>query len=386
MRRVFLLGFAFLGVCFLFAFPWVCFLFASSGQWGSASEGGGSSDTGIFETEMPPDVLMVLDGSGSMIFDPGGNYCSTAPTIPPTPPPCTRLDIAKEAVRMLLDDNKDGKIDDKDYQSLKVRIGYMRFYECWTDENSDYTAGCNILRNALGTSYSDIYSAVLTEAPSGGTPLAGSLAEAKLYLDYHKTTDSAKACRQKFVILITDGSDTFSCGGLGYECSDTGYSGYSHRYQGRREVVARAKALKDAGYKVFIVGFGATMPTYLKYTLNWAAYFGGTDNPNETNTGDPAALNPANFTYCQLEPDTNLITGSCREGGTDYSMYFYAPQNDPGNLELTGYAFLATSAAELQAPTPLPRARCPPPGRLMKIISTLPPSSPGTKSLSGPGF
>jgi hypothetical protein len=28
--------------------------------------------------------------------------------------------------------------------------------------------------------------------------------------------------------------------------------------------VARAKALADAGYKVFVVGFGAGMPDYLR--------------------------------------------------------------------------------------------------------------------------
>ena len=333
MRRIFLLGFAFLFACFLFASP----------------AARGDSDTAIFETTMPPDVLLALDCSGSMVWDPAGNTCPTAPTIPPIPPPCSRIDIAKEAIRMLLDDNGDGKIDDKDYQSLRVRIGFMRFYGCYTDENSDYNAGCNVLRNALGTSYSTIYSTVQSEAPSGGTPLGGLLGEAKLYLDDHKKTDSAAACRQKFVILITDGSDTFSCGALGYECGDSGPTGYSHRYQGRREVVARAKALRDAGYKVFIVGFGANMPNYLKYTLNWAAYYGGSDNPTETNTGDPAAYDPANTTSCQLESDTDLITGTCRESGVDYSMSFFAPQNDPGNTELTGYAFLATSATELQA-------------------------------------
>jgi hypothetical protein len=43
--------------------------------------------------------------------------------------------------------------------------------------------------------------------------------------------------------------------------------------------VAATKQLADAGYKVFVVGFGSAMPTYLKNTLNWMAWYGGEDNP-----------------------------------------------------------------------------------------------------------
>ena len=30
-----------------------------------------------------------------------------------------------------------------------------------------------------------------------------------------------------------------------------------------------------------MIGFGAGMPDYLEKTLNWMAYYGGTDNPND---------------------------------------------------------------------------------------------------------
>jgi type IV pilus assembly protein PilY1 len=90
--------------------------------------------------------------------------------------------------------------------------------------------------------------------------------------------------------------------------------------------VQRAKELNDAGIKVFVVGFGGTMPECLKRTLNWAAKYGGTDNPSETNSGDPGAY------------VTTKYGGPCSE--TDMNA-------DPANYPLSGYAFLAEDASQL---------------------------------------
>ena len=159
----------------------------------------------------------------------------------------------------------------------------MRFYNCSDDDTGNsYTGGCNSLIKTIDSSYSSINTSVSAESASGGTPLISALKEAKLYLDDHKAADAAKNCRQKFVILITDGSDTYGCGGDGSECDND-------RYKNRREVVAKAKALADAGYKVFVIGFGTAMPPYLRNTLNWMAYYGGTDNPNAANSGSTTA-------------------------------------------------------------------------------------------------
>ncbi len=50
----------------------------------------------------------------------------------------------------------------------------------------------------------------------GGTPLAASLVEAKKYFTENvNPSDTAIECRQKFVILITDGEDTYACSGNG---------------------------------------------------------------------------------------------------------------------------------------------------------------------------
>jgi hypothetical protein len=305
--------------------------------------------------------------------------CSVACTSGGCTKNCSRLAIAKRSITNILDDNDDGTINNTDETSLGVRLGYMRYYNCGSDDTGgSYTSGCNSLIKAINSSYSSINTAVQAESASGGTPLASALNEAKLYLTAHKATDNAKDCRQKFVILITDGSDTFACSGDGSECD-------SARYKNRRAVVAKAKALGDAGYRVFVIGFGTAMPPYLKNTLNWMAYYGGTDNPSAANSGSPTGYSIA--TGCKTDPDTGdkvdpavccdvtesacyptdvtacatdsaATTEACYDATKPYPTYaptgnqiaeFKASSNDPGYLDLSGYAFIAGNADELVA-------------------------------------
>jgi Tfp pilus tip-associated adhesin PilY1 len=188
---------------------------------------------------------------------------------------------------------------------------------------------------------------VSNESATGGTHLAASLLEAKAYLDVHKAADVDRECREKFVILITDGADTLACGGSGQETQ-------SDQYKRRRESVAMTRALANAGYKVFVIGFGANMPGHLKNTLNWMAYYGNSDNPNEANSGDVAAYNipensvyPSGITYCKTESDID-----------DDDGMWYAEANDPGahsgitdtditKYPLSGYAFFADDITSL---------------------------------------
>jgi Tfp pilus tip-associated adhesin PilY1 len=226
----------------------------------------------------------------------------------------------------------------------------MRFYNCSADDTGgSYSSRCNSLIRGVGSKYSQVYcnsssscsstsssyGSVSGESASGGTPLGSALNEAKLYLDANKAADSAAACRKKFVILITDGADTFSCGGNGSEDQ-------TNQYKRRRQTVAKAKALADAGYKVFAIGFATSMPHWLRNTLNWAAYYGGTDNPLLGNSGDPSAYNPSSVSEC----GTSTTDHHNIEGDGDH---YYATANDPGENPLAGYAFLATSASDLTA-------------------------------------
>ncbi len=260
---------------------------------------------------------------------------------------CSKLAIAKRSIFNFLDDNNDGQLTGADKTSLGVRLGYMRFYNCSSSSPEtgssptyNYSAGCNTLVRAIDSPYSAIYcgdntscssstagsgtsSTVSGESAAGGTPLSSAEREAALYLDWHKSQDAAAACRNKFVILITDGADTYACNS----------NGSTTNAPQRRESVARAKALADAGYKVFVIGFGADMPDDELNTLNWMAYYGRTDNPDTANTGSTTsfsipsgALYPAGLASCSTS--------------TSY---------DPGLATLGGYAYIAANADALAA-------------------------------------
>ena len=325
----------------------------------------------LFTTSTAPDALFLMDLSGSMDWNPAGgsniwgnSSCSgtfysssgTGHNVN-----CSRLAIAKRSVFNVLDDNNNGTINSSDEGSLGVRIGFMRYYDCSSDDTGgSYTSGCNQIpgsssssRRYIGSKYSQIYCNSSTSctigstgsysvggaSATGGTPIGSALNEAKLYLNAHKAADNAKACRQKFVIFLTDGSDTFSCSGSGAEC-DGG------RYKGRREAVARAKALADAGYRVFVIGFGATMPDYLENTLNWMAYHGGTDNPNAANTGSTSGFTPGTPGACTTASDAASAT-CYDDSGSHTTSNFKANTSDPGYAALSGYAFLAADADQL---------------------------------------
>ncbi len=336
----------------------------------------------LFTTSVSPDALIVLDLSGSMNWNPAGygktyghsesctadttncsgsycsgGYCKYSKT--GCSSNCSRLQIAKKAIFGLLDDNNDGTINSSDEGSLQVRIGYMNFYKCGSDDTGgSYTSGCiqipgtSSSRRYIGSKYSQIYcnsntSCTVSSTGSysvggasaeGGTPVASALSEAKIYLDAHKAADTAGACRQKFVIFIGDGSDTFACSGIGGECQE-------HQYKRRRASVEKAKALADAGYKVFVIGFGAGMPDYLKNTLNWMAYYGGTDNPNQPNS---AITTPYDPSVSSCTTDSSATTATCYEAsGSHSTTSFQAGSNDPGYINLSGYAFLASDADQL---------------------------------------
>ncbi|MEI6608232.1 MAG: PilC/PilY family type IV pilus protein [Deltaproteobacteria bacterium] len=335
-----------------------------------------AGEEALFTNSTSPDALLLLDLSGSMAWNPaGGNntygntscsgttfyeHSTTGYTTN-----CSRLAIAKRSIFKILDDTGNGTIDSQDEGSLGVRMGYMRYYNCSASSEEQtgtysYTSGCNQIpgssssRRYIGSKYSQIYcgsntSCIISDtgsysvggaSASGGTTISTALHEAYTYLFAHQTADSAADCRKKFVILITDGSDTYACGGNGDECQQ-------HQYKRRREVVARTQALAVAGYKVFVIGFGSAMPDYLQKTLNWMAYYGGTDNPNQTNSGSVTGFIPEATGTCSA--DSAAMPATCYDGSSSppSPANFKASTNDPGYADLSGYAFLATNADEV---------------------------------------
>lgn len=377
-----------------------------------------TGDEEVF-VSVAPDALILLDTTGSMDWNPAGgtDRWGDADCVGPFygssgsghTTDCRRIEIAKRAIFGILDDDRNGVINTQDSNSLGVRIGFMTFGG--EDNGLNYESGNIIVRRVIsalgstdsGTPYQTTYcgagktgscainatcasgSCVVNRSASGGTPLANALREAKSYLDTHKTKDTkAYKCRKKFVILISDGADTYICGGDGAECQ-------AHMYKRRRATVAAAKQLRDAGYKVYVIGFGAGMPAFLKNTLNWLAYYGGTDNP-EANTGilppdvqayqmdmtgcDPDGEPPVTTSCCVIAgaPGAETTTGICFPPGitscqTDTTTYaatcqgsstanFRANWNDPGYYNydyiadedataLSGFAFIASNTADL---------------------------------------
>ena len=324
-------------------------------------------ETQLFSSAVSPDALILLDLSGSMNFPPAGSMfyindygtCDIGPFYSSSSPgttqqcdytfyymyygfphysnstcsgpyyiypqggyttDCSKLAIAKNGIFQILDANKNGIVDSNpaspagaigpDQTALGVRIGYMNFYYSYCD-----TCGISLV-DPINTDYSVIWSSVNWAQAAGGTPLAQALNFAKTTLDNSKAADPAKNCRQKFVILMTDGQDT-------YECYGDGTDSQLDMYRRRKSTVANAYALAAAGYKVIVIGFGSDMPPAQINALNWAAYFGGTDNPLQPNSGSTSAI--------------TISTNPCGEPAT----------NDPGMANLSGYAFQATNPAQL---------------------------------------
>jgi Tfp pilus tip-associated adhesin PilY1 len=247
----------------------------------------------------------------------GNPYSATAPSGHPVN--CDRLSIAKRAIFSILDADGNGAINSADYNLLGIRFGYMHYLGCSNEDDGNYSTGCIKLMAGLTTDYSSVWNAVNPETlvHCSATPIAASLVEATSYLTASKTGDTAASCRQKFAIMITDGADTLACNGKG--------TADSNNYKTRKASVAKAKALADAGYKLFVVGFAGDLDSLAVNTLNWMAYYGGTTNPGATQSGNTSAITPS--------------TNPCNEGSS----------NDPGNATLSGYAFVASDPADLVA-------------------------------------
>ena len=272
---------------------------------------------------------------------------------------CSKLEIAKRSLFNLMDNNNDNTVNAADLTSLGVRFGLERYYNCGSADNdtsyaTPWTRGCEQVvwpitqsDNTTTTPYANLFCNNTTCAstvtscttsspqkeciagfsPTGGTPLGDSLREGTAYLSYHKTLDSQSSCRQKSIILITDGADTYSCAGSDGN-SSCGNGGTTCTSQ-RRSPVYYAKQAAALNFSTYVVGFGSSMPADLQNTLNWTAYYGNTRNPNATQS---VVTTPPAVTV-------DSTNGPCSQNGSTGT--------DPGSYNLSGYAFLASSADEL---------------------------------------
>ena len=328
-----------------------------------------TGEEGLFSA-VAPDTVIILDISASMQTNPidsmdgdgkpnklYGNADCSGTTFYNTPQAgyetkCRKFLIAQRAIFNVLDDNKDGVINSQDDSSLNIRMGFYAFNSsvykmkdigksyanifcgkssCSLSNPYDYTGTGNVLHLTDDRNPEAIY--------SSNTAIALALEEVKTYLNDHKAADTYKNCRQKFVILVTDGGDTKYCDG-------NGDGNQADQYKRRRASVLRAKDLADAGYKVFVIGLAQSVYPFLLKTMNWMAYHGGTDNPLVANTGNTGSLLVSYFSPDPCMDDTIRLTGDC--GG--FSPFCYVTTADPGyiNNPLDGYAFLPNNASELE--------------------------------------
>ena len=402
----------------------------------SFAQGPLPGEAALFTSVTNPNALILLDLSGSMAWRPDGNasytygspssgctadttncagsgcsggFCSSSKSTCNVD--CSKIGIARRTIFAILNATNSGTITSADEAALDVGIGYMNYWNC---QDSTNTACIKVVKN-LGTHYSTIYCANNTSCQvidgttcgaqtcvsganaNGGTPLATALKQAKTYLDSYKAQDPSAACRKNFVILITDGDDTFACTSSGSECGGGGYQypNDNYRYMNRREVVAAAKQLGDAGYQLFTIMLGSSsvVAPYESNTMNWMAYYGGTQNPNVIPSGipvggpppynlptgcnaspavtsaccnitnNPAACYPSGVNgSCYKEAAGNTQTACCFNDGQTYSssstppacngstavQNYEANSNDPGFLSLSGYSFMATDSKTLR--------------------------------------
>ncbi len=290
-----------------------------------------------------PNVLIILDRSGSMSGDVGGGTAFTTCPAAADPNPLTttgdysRICIARQVLFDLLDANNSNSVTDTptataDQTYLGVRLGYARFINVpsspATGASEGGYAGGNIrVINDVGTSYVALWASINSLSTGDYTPLGTALSEAFQYFQNASavTGDACftNGCRKNYVILVTDGADTVTC------------TAGSADIANRRATVYAAQTLRNgpdgvAGtaddINVFVVGFGGSLPANLQNTLNWAAYYGGTDSPAST--------------------PINSITGSFTPGAALCDTVT-GTANDPGAQAISGYAFLASNASEL---------------------------------------
>ena len=186
---------------------------------------------------------------------------------------------------------------------------YSSIY-CGSGSSSGYTC---LQTTNLSQSSSSTY--VSSADAAGATPLAFALSNvmgntnttAKSTIDTYRANDTFSACRNNYVILITDGADTLACpnvpagsnactasdGSTG-ECG-SGFEDYVHDYPRRRATVASTYNLAQDNIKTFVIGFGGMSPNLLN-TLNWAAYYGDPKDWDSTVVPTPPSLASLNIT------------------------------------------------------------------------------------------
>lgn len=357
------------------------------------------ADTAGMQTFFEPMVQIILDKTGTMQVGPLGSTSSRFSKYPECTSAaaadysltydsttykydCSRMAIAQRTIFKILDYNNDGVLSDADKTGWKLKVGASQYWWAGPDQTGgtsddnyvQQVGGVNdsyqkLMCGSQNTSQScnqakvDTYSTssatascfntpcLADKTTGGGTNTVQALGAAKTYLDGFNSGDDA--CRKKYVVLITDGTDNKgfyssvgACGpasegvsGTGKDCDEK----MTHKW--RREMVLKVKELADAGYRVYVVGFATGLPTYLTSLLNWMGLWG---NPASTEAMYPsAAIKPSTIeairsSACVYSDSATIANPTCLyqqvTGDTTVNVTnFFASTNDPGYADYAAF-------------------------------------------------
>ena len=250
----------------------------------------------------------------------------------------TRIKEALKVLHSLLDANADGIVDSTDEKYLNVKIGQgyhitakpyvpinsYEFYsphkfwnghsyneyksverynentKKWYDINNGYYY---LHTDTIGSHFKKIWDDINYTENYGGTPNGHLLKVTIDYYDKWMVSHPDLYCIPKNIILITDGESNTPT-----TCSN-----------GSKDVVYYAYKAHQDSINVFAVGFGTDITQGGANELNWVAYWGGTDNPSDTNIGDTTKVDPR----------------------------YGCPVRTPSDYYLSGRAFIASDATAL---------------------------------------
>jgi hypothetical protein len=183
----------------------------------------------IVAEKIPPNLLLVVDKSGSM-SERTAFWGSR-----------TKIQDAKEAINLLLDEGEGS-----------IRFGWLPY-----PSNQDCGPG-QVAVECSDTSVSTIRSLVNSLVPEGGTPTGESLQKAEAAQMMHDAT------RLSFVVLLTDGVPTCPNG-----------DGFDETQADADLAVSAVQTLRASGIDTFVIGLGENINSSNPGLLNEMAIEGG---------------------------------------------------------------------------------------------------------------
>lgn len=248
-----------------------------------ASCGSQSQDIAVENLGDPPDLLIVLDRSGSM--------SGPIPMFPPNFIP--KWNIMRDALNMAVSQRQD-----------QIRFGLSEFPT--NDDCAADPATSNRVPVDLGQA-PEVMQYFNTRSPNGNTPAAGGLAAA---LTYYNSIPVNPAGR--YVLFATDGEPN---------CDVDDASAATH-------TVDAVRALANAGIKTFVLGFGGAFVTGT--VLNDAAQAGQVPRP-----GGPPYYYAAN-SATELNAALQTIAGGIIVPSCSYHLATVPPVPDDVTVTLNG--------------------------------------------------